>query len=432
MALGNLMNSILITLKDVGMTRSQQITDIIEKRQPLVRKIENAELQLQKLGLELQALAQKRDELTLRGELNDFEIQEELKKIDFAAIQRDIVNELKALDKLKQRFSRKTLNIGVVGLARQGKSRLLQSLTGLSTIEIPDGELLQCTGVRSTIYHSEDTETYAEVVFHTEQSFLDEIIAPYYKQLGLGAKPAALQAFAVNPPRPLSQENARLAKLKAKYEHLCKYHQHLDKYRSLLSSDSVRIQADQIREFVAQDTPDGRGAYYNYLAVKEVKIFCSFPNKEVGRLALVDMPGLGDTGIGDEERVIRALGQDIDFVLFVRRPKMGGDDLFEVDTDVYDTANKALEELPVADWSFMVLNQDLNNSALCDMFAERMSRKHINVKQTIIANCADSIEANNNILSPVLDYLVNRIDTLDERYSSTCFNRKKCCYLNFH
>jgi len=114
------------------MTRSQQINNIIEKRQPLVKRIENAELQLQKLGLELQTLVQERDELALRGELNDPELRAQLKRIDFTTIQREIVSELEALVTLRQRFSRKTLNIGVVGRARQGKSRLLQSLTGLS------------------------------------------------------------------------------------------------------------------------------------------------------------------------------------------------------------------------------------------------------------------------------------------------------------
>ncbi|WP_088893791.1 hypothetical protein [Leptolyngbya ohadii] len=402
------------------MMRSQQIANIIEKRQPLVKRIENAEIQLQRLGLELQTLEQERNDLSLRGELDDPEIRTQLKQINFTAIQLQIKDELEVLRKLKQRFSRATLNIGVVGRARQGKSRLLQSLTGLSTVEIPDGELLQCTGVRSTIYHDPDTTTYAEVVFHSEQSFLEEIIAPYYKQLGLGIEPKSLQAFASNPPQAPSQKSSES---NAKYEHLCKYYQHLDKYQSLISSGSIKIESSQIREYVAQDTIDGKGVYYNYLAVKEVRIFCPFPNEEVGRLALVDMPGLGDTGIGDSERMIRTLGQDIDFVLFVRRPRMGGDDWFDFDTQLYDTANKALVELPIEDWSFMVLNRDANNSVLCEIFAEKMQVKHIKVKRTIIANCADAREANDEILSAVLDYLVNRIDVLDYRYSTACFDR---------
>jgi len=402
------------------MTRSQKIVSILEKRQPLVKRIENAEVQLQKLGLELQNLAQERDGLVLRREVDDSEIREQLKGIDFITVQQEIVYELKALDKLKQRFSRNTLNIGVVGLARQGKSRLLQSLTGLSSVEIPDGEFLHCTGVRSTIYHKSNSTTHAEVTFHTEQSFLNEIIAPYYEDLSLGRKPQSLDEFAAAPPSPPSEGGSQIP---TKFEHLLKYYQNLNKYQALLHSSPLQVEANQIREFVAQDTIDGKGAYFNYLAVKEVKIFCSFPNEQVGQLALVDMPGLGDTGVGDETRMVRTLGQDVDLALFVRRPRTGGDDWFEADTKLYDTANRALTELPIKDWSFMVLNQDANNSILCEIFADKMKFKHLEVQQTLIANCADVVEADDKILAPVLNYLVNRIDVLDYQYATACFDR---------
>jgi hypothetical protein len=410
-----------MSAKDVLMMKTQQIADIIEKRQPLVKRIENDEFQLQKLVLELQTLDQERDELISKDELDDLEIKAKLKQINFDSIQREIANELKALSNLKQRFSRKTLNIGVVGRARQGKSRLLQSLTGLSTIEIPTGEFMQCTGVRSTIYHVPNVETYAEIVFHSEQSFLEEVIGLYYEQLDLGAKPKTLQSFAPSSPVP----SGKGAAWDSKYDRLCKYHKHLDQYQQLLSSDSIRIESSRIREFVAQDTVGGERIYHKYFAVKEVKIFCPFPNEDVGQLALVDMPGLGDTSVGDAERMIRTLGQDIDFALFVRRPK-APDDWFEVDTQLYDTVNKALVELPIEDWSFMVLNRDandVNSNTLCNMFADNMQDKHIKVKQTIIADCTDEVEANDKILNSVLDYLINRIDILDNQYATACFAR---------
>lgn len=110
------------------------------------------------------------------------------------------------------------------------------------------------------------------------------------------------------------------------YEHLQRYYINFDKYQRLLRETSaLRISRNQIREYVAQDTLDGQRIYFNYLAVKEVKIFCQFPNADVGNIALVDMPGLGDTGIGDEERLMKTLGQDVDAVLFVRMPKPSGD-----------------------------------------------------------------------------------------------------------
>ena len=44
-----------------------------------------------------------------------------------------VAREQAALDRVLARLRRPTLNIGIVGRARQGKSRFLQSLTGLSS-----------------------------------------------------------------------------------------------------------------------------------------------------------------------------------------------------------------------------------------------------------------------------------------------------------
>jgi hypothetical protein len=271
--------------------------------------------------------------------------------------------EVEALGKLKVRFWRDTLNIGVVGRARQGKSRLLQSLTGLTAAEIPDGNRQHCTGVRSTIHHNPSTETYGEVWFHSERSFLDEVISPYYEKLRLGVKPMTLEEFAQNPLPPLPSDLPGYAEPGAMYEHLGRYHANLAQYRQLLVAPSPRrIAKNEIRQYVAQDTPDGQRVFFNYLGVREVKIVCNFPNSDVGEIALVDMPGLGDTGVGDEERLVRTLGQEVDAVVFVRMPKSSGDYWADVDVRLYDTARAALVDLPLNLWSFMVLNRTGANS----------------------------------------------------------------------
>lgn len=160
-----------------------RITDIIEKRKPLVQRIEGVEANLRTLSDALYKLEERRNYLSTQ--VDDTAVIGRVKEIDCSHIKLAIASELEALTKLKNRFSRHTLNIGVVGRARQGKSRLLQSLTGLSAVEIPDGDRQHCTGVRSTIYHTPNLDTYGEVWFHTEQSFLDEVITPYYEKLRL-------------------------------------------------------------------------------------------------------------------------------------------------------------------------------------------------------------------------------------------------------
>lgn len=407
--------------------RTARIASIIEKRRPLVQKIEEVEANLKSLALALRNLEDNRNQLLTR--VDDANVTGQLKEIDFSTIQLSIATELEALGKLRVRFSRDTLNIGVVGRARQGKSRLLQSLTGLTAAEIPDGDRQHCTGVRSTIHHNPSVATHGEVWFYSERSFLDEVLSPYYEKLRLGAKPMTIQDFASQPLPPLPNDLRGFAEYGAMYEHLCGYHANLEKYRHLLREPSPRrIDRDEIRKYVAQDNLAGERIYFNYLAVRDVKIVCNFPNTEVGQIALVDMPGLGDTGIGDAERLVKTLGQDVDAVLFVRMPKSSGDYWADVDVRLYDTASTALVDLPLNQWSFMILNQtgadskNGDNSKNCQDLAGDIAKKHINVSEWAIANCANPEEAN-KVLDRVLDYLAANITALDKQYASSCQER---------
>lgn len=409
--------------------RQQQIANIVAKRRPLAEKIGTVAANLETLSQTLQNLASQR--LQVLTQVDDATSWGHLQELDLLSLQSKITAELQALAQLQQRFARQTLNIGVVGRARQGKSRLLQSLTGLSSAEIPDGDRQHCTGVRSTIHHNPSMDVYGEVWFHSERSFLDEVIAPYYEQLRLGAKPITLTEFTSQPLPPLPRELPGYAEPGAMYEHLSRYYTHIDKYRHLLRSPSPRrISRSEIREYVAQDTPDGQRVFFNYLAVREVKIVCRFPHADVGQIALVDMPGLGDTGVGDTQRLVQTLGNDVDVVLFVRMPKSSGDYWADVDVRLYDTARAALVDLPLELWSFMVLNRTDSSSKNgdnfhnCEDLAETLAEKHLQVVDWAIANCADA-QAANQVLDRILDYLTTHITSLDEKYAATCQERLK-------
>ncbi|GAB4309910.1 MAG: hypothetical protein Kow0091_15850 [Geminocystis sp.] len=406
------------------MNKSQKIQEIISLRQPLAQKLTTVEENLNHLQITWHKLEDYRNQLQFKTQ--DEKVLSKLQEINFSDSKTKILELLEKLSKLSSRFQRETLNIGVVGRARQGKSRLLQSITGLVSGEIPDGDRQHCTGVRSTIHHNPHVETYGEVWFYTERSFLHEIIYPYYTTLDLGKSPISIQDFANNPLPTLRLEGSEN---QAKYEHLKRYHIHFSEYSHLLKSPSPRnIRQEEIRQYVAQDDENGERIYFNYLAVKEVKIVCQFPNKEVGQIAVVDMPGLGDTGIGDETRMIQTLAEDVDFVLFVKMPKPSGDYWADVDVKLYDIVNASLVDLPVKLWSFMVLNQTNkdskygDNSANCQDLIESMTEKHIHVSDYIIANCANPEEVNEKILEKTLDYLSNNINQLDQKYVTVFYD----------
>lgn len=262
------------------------ITSIIEKRRPESAKIAVVEADLKSLDSALRHLEEHRNQLLVR--VHDPNVSARLREIDLAPLRLSINIELKTLFKLKERFSRKTLNIGVVGRARQGKSRLLQSLTGLS----------------------------------------------------------------------------------------------VDK----------------------------------------------FPHPDVEQIAFVDMPGLGDTGFDDEQRLIKTLGQDVDAMLFVRMPKSSGDYWENVDVRLYDMVRAAQVDLPLKLWSFMILNHTESNSPFgdnlksCQDLAADIASKNINFVECITANCASTQEAN-KVLDRVIDYLAAKITDLDYKYAFKCQER---------
>lgn len=408
------------------MNKAEKIEDIIKKRKPLAEKIKKVRENLSKLNLAIIKLEQKHKELLKQSDNPKW--LEPLQKIDFSNILKSIHDEQQALEKLRLRFDRPTLNLGVVGMARQGKSRLLQSLTGLSKNEIPDGDKGHCTGARSVIYHQPKVATYGMVWFHTEESFLKQIIKPYFEKLSLGKAPDTVEEFALPLPE-LSNNLAKDPISDAMYRYLQKYHNNLDEYKDLLTAPSPRqIEQKDIRQFVAQDDLKGDRNYFNYLAIQKVHLFCEYPNTDIANIALVDMPGLGDTGIGAEEQLIRILGEEVDAVMFVRLPKVAGDDWLKYDIELYGTAKQALfDRLPISKWSFMILNRTEvssnkgDNFQQCEFLLNRLNQTPIKVVEpVIIANCANPEEANTKILDRVLDYLVENIERLDNEYSALC------------
>lgn len=403
--------------------RTTRIVSIIEKRQPLVNRIASVEANLGALEAALQDIGTMHDQL-LEG-LTDPLSSRRPRSFDVQFVRVLIEAELESLAKLRSRFARETINIGVMGMARQGKSKLLQSLSGLTTNDIPDGRK---TGFRSTIYHDAQAAPQGEIFFHSEKSFIADVIGPYFRELKLEPTPRSLRDFADSPLPSLSSAMKSVV-AQAKYEHLKKYRNHFDDYAYLLGSPPRRMPIKQVRAYVARDTVDGRRIYFNYLAVREVKIFCCFPHEDVGRIALIDMPGLSDTGIGDEERLIAALGQDVDAVLFVKRPNAVGGIWSDSDIALYEKARQALTDLPIEQWSFMVLNRTAHgsvvgdNDRICIQLASDITNHYIHVTQCIIADCSNTNETREKILDTVLNYLAQNINMLDQQCASACQER---------
>ncbi|MGA9378565.1 MAG: dynamin family protein, partial [Phormidium sp.] len=413
--------------------RSTQIAKIIQNRKSYAHKIEAEIAKLNFYENVLGELKNYSDQLLeqIVDESILFQL-EDLAKTDLPTLLTDIETELKGLDKLRKRFYRDTLNIGVVGKAREGKSTLLRSISGLSSEEIPTSDRQHCTGVKVIIRHGNSleylssAETYGEIWFYTESTFLNEVIALYYKELSLGKSPSTLDEFAKIGAIPeLPNHLKNISEFESKYTKLHEYQKNLNHYRHLMQAPSPRVICkSDIREYVAQHNSAGE-QIYNYVAVREARVTCSFPQSDVGQIALVDMPGLGDTTVGDEQKLIKALGEDVDFVLFMRLPNPTGA-YWDIENHIglYDKVRGALTELPIEKWSFMILNRIVGQSPAndnlknCEYLQQTIKDVNIKVVDCVIANCQNTEEVNHKILDPILDYLANYMSILDQEYAS--------------
>ncbi len=407
--------------------RARQIKEITFKRKPLAQRVAVVLTNVARLRQALISLNPLILEIATAIEGENAASQFRALGSEIPALANRLAQEELALSFIKTRFDRETLNVGVVGMAGQGKSRLLQSLSGLTATEIPDGKLGHCTGAACTILNQSVDAPYGEIVFHTPQSFLDEVIGPFFTGLELGTPPVDLATFANTklPPLPEKLRNSiDGATHQAHYDRLRnKYLRNTEAYRQYLGAPPLRVERSAIRSYVAQR--DGSGVeIYNYMAVREARIFCEFPLSDVRDLALVDMPGLGDFQLDAEKRMIETLGEKVDIILFIRRPEPIERGFSPKDTRLWGVASQAIRRPPVERWSFLVLNKTAresdvgSNHEAVDFLEGDLNREAIKVIQCLKADCADVSEANEVVLNKVVNYLLGHIEELDAEYAS--------------
>jgi energy-coupling factor transporter ATP-binding protein EcfA2 len=331
-------------------------------------------------------------------------------------IRRNVAGLQRDISRTASRFSRRVLSIGAIGRSGQGKSTFLQSLTGLSSREIPAAKGGFMTGVPSQIRHGPGP-TIAEVEFYDEASFLEEVLRPYYSTLRLEPVPASLDAFGTVPIPELPEESGSTREASA-YEHLRSYREYLPDYREFLREPArVRgVSPEEIVRFVAQYDETGR-RIHAFRAVRRVRITTKFGQPDLGRVSVVDLPGLGDTNLRDEYLLRQAIDGEVDVVLFVRRPDPFRDDVHDVDVALYDIARSAMPELALERWSFLLLNrvetQEGGNSPMVDRFPEIVRRSKIRVVDVLDADCTDRDQVN-TAFDKVVDHAVRVIDELDQ------------------
>ncbi|SDT14745.1 hypothetical protein SAMN04489716_2652 [Actinoplanes derwentensis] len=345
-------------------------------------------------------------------------VAQRLAGLDAGALLRTAAERLTGLATVRGRLNRSTVNLGVSGRARNGKSTLLQSLSGLDDRQIPTGQGQPVTAVRSRIYHAPD-QREARLTMHTVRSFLDEVVAPYHEELGLDPAPATLGDFARFDYRPAegagSAAHPKAAPMLARLREM---QQALDSYRELLTGRQRTVEMAELRSWVSYPAI-GAGSDRRYLAVRDAVITCPFPIDDVIALGLIDLPGLGELVPGAEEHHLAGLRDDVDFVIVVKRPTDTNAMWSAEDSQALQLIGQARGAAALRDFALLLINdggcEPVNVNALRDDIHRRLNdgvggRNY----WTIQADCADREIVRAAVLGAVLDHLADALPRMDD------------------
>ena len=288
-----------------------------------------------------------------------------------AAEIRDLLRAITALTPdlvaIKNRVDRDTVNIGVIGRAKAGKSTLLRTITDLGEEAIPSTELNPTTAARSRILHTPGRAD-AEITLLTWDEFRDGYLAPLHRDAGcegpVPPTPDAFASHAYEDLHKLSRGESGDEGLLSKQKFLERLHVAQDSfssYRPLLTGPGPPAHhrpADRPAPVSSRTRWTRPSQDRPYHAVRDVRIYCAFPEVDVENLMLVDLPGAGEAGLDIDRQFLQDLKNEVDVLLQVKRP--GPNDAYfgDADWEVLDLANEARMGVDRHDFVGVVVNTD--------------------------------------------------------------------------
>jgi hypothetical protein len=346
--------------------------------------------------------------------------------LPFAEAREGAAEAVALLRVLETRFARDTVNVGVSGQARVGKSTLLQSVSGLGDDQIPTGQALPVTAVRSRIFHSPELRR-ATLRLHSFDTFAAEVLAPYHAELDIAGLPATPDEFRRwRYPAPESgvggADDTDRPSWVTLLNRLRAMQSSFPTYEHDLSGGERVVALEELRPWVAYPTNAEEQApglvSRRYLAVRDVRIDCPFPHAQVRRLAIVDLPGLGEFAARAEQHHVAGLQNEVDVVLLVKRPVEGMAYWGEADARALDLIDSARGFADRRDFVFLVLNTGGTAPALVTALRDHI-RGQVNSGtpdqffRVLETDAADPADVFARVLGPVLAHLAERMPAMD-------------------
>ncbi|MGH3864931.1 MAG: hypothetical protein ACRDQ4_02130 [Pseudonocardiaceae bacterium] len=347
------------------------------------------------------------------------------KELFSSATRRDIEGVAEAFRAVVSRFSRRTVNVGVSGEARVGKSTLLQSMTGLGNEQIPASSGRRVTAARSMIFHTSSTPR-ATLTLHSFDSFRQAVLRPYHTELDILPVPNTPDEFArYQYPRvlDLARNESEQHRAGSLLKRLTDMQQAFPTYRDLLTGTEMTIDISRVGDYIAYP-PDSSDAstpvHRRYLAVKTLRIDTPFPYAQVERLGVVDLPGRGEVAAEADRHHLEALRDEVDVVLLVKRAAQGlalWRTEEEQTLDLLDEARGAVKSR--RDFVFIAINAGADDDPrlIETIRSEVLSGANLGEPDlqfvVLEADARDPRNVFDHILRPILIHLAARLGAMD-------------------
>lgn len=397
------------------MSLAEQIDAIIRQRNSLVPKLEKTEVKLKKAAEAIEKLEILRDSPDMDDELSS--ILSSVSTVDF---RKKYQESLEALERLKARFGRDEINISFVGRAGQGKSLILQKISGLDGNVIPSADGSDCTGARSVISNdSLSGKTTAEITFFSEAELVNIVNTYLHAILGSNNMQAGSLSGISNIDIKEIRKNLAPEQEMQKnlLTHLEKYVVNAEKLAPLLGK-KITVGKDDIEQYVAQYKRDDKSLkYFNYLGVKEAIIKSPFPYADAGKITLVDTIGTGATSLGVDRDMLETVRNASDAIVVMKRPEPLRPRMVKEDYELLKMLREELGSDYTSRLLFWLFNRvetgkGANSESIPELMTQ-MQKENLPVAALLNIDCSREEEVREKLLVPLLQQMSSTLGETD-------------------
>lgn len=354
----------------------------------------------------------------------EYEIAEKIMGISTTPFEQLYQSYISDLNLMMKRLSRDRLHISFVGSAGQGKSLVMQNISGLPKSVIPSSDGGDCTGAKSIITNSDSDTVTAQITFYTKGELVG-MVNQYLKALSA----PTIRYVSDIPSLDLAPIKARvdksgIARDEELYDYLEKYVKYFDDYSGNLTDNSdvepLSVPESEIEKYVAQySSADTSIEYHQYLGVKVANISKRFPHADSGRIVLVDTVGLGTTSLDTEKDMLKAVKEDSDAIIFMqcpndRRGRISQDEIVAIDSIIKEVGTGYTKEM-----LFWVLNRVESgnkqpNGKQVALVMQKIKQKNYAIAMSLDVDCFNPQEVEEKLLTPVLTQLSQKMGAVDD------------------